>query len=78
MVGLYSSLRPLTYRAPMGIQFRCNHDGWIPTYPRFIIIVTLGARFGPVSPQTLSEAYIPGTFTVMYVCTTPVIFLHAF
>lgn len=61
MVGLYSSLRPLTYKAPVGIQFCCNHDGWIQPPPQkqhspplkaFIIIVTLGPRFGPFGPQT--------------------------
>lgn len=92
MVGLYSSLRPLTYRAPVGIQFCCNHDGWIPPphtphYPlhALIIIVTLEARFGPVGPKSSPRRTSPGNtqlqlaqFIVMYACMIPVIFLHAF
>ena len=92
MVGLYSNMRPLTCRAPVGIQFRCNHDGWIPPthmphHPlqAFIIIVTLGARFGPVGPQTFPRRMSQGRtqlqlvhFAVMYACMNTVIFLHAF
>lgn len=89
MLGLYSSMHPLTYRAPVGIQFRYNHDGCIPHphhpspphalhYPlqAVIIIVTSGARFGPVGPQTFTARMSPGrtwlqtvVFIVMRSCT---------
>lgn len=85
-------MHPLTYRAPVGIQFRYNHDSCIPPphtphYPlqAFIIIVTLGARFGPVGPQTFPRRTSPGRtrlqlvhFLVMYAYMNTVIFVHAF
>lgn len=92
MVGLYFSPHPLTYRAPVGIQFQCNHDGWIPpphtthySLQAFVIIVTLGARFGPAGPQSFPRRISPGItpiqlvqFIVMYACMIPLIFLQAF
>lgn len=60
MDGLYSSLCPFKYRAPVGIQFSCNNNGNIhpphaPHHPRqaVIIIVTLGARCLPAGPWTV-------------------------
>lgn len=64
-----------SYTAPVGIQFHRNHDGWIPPTshttlppPSFFFfflstIATLGARFGPVGPQTFSTACIPRDHT---------------
>lgn len=89
MLGLYSGMHPLTYRALVGIQFRYNHDGCIPHTPRpsqpraphyplqaVIIIVTSGAKFGPVGPQTFTARTSPGrtwpqtvVFIVMRSCT---------
>lgn len=48
MVGLYSSLHPLTYMAPVGIQFRYNHDGCISPLPTAHTTLT-----PPPSPKPL-------------------------
>lgn len=88
MVGLYSSLRPLTCRAPVGTQARCNHDGSHPALPplqTFIIIVTLGPRYAPIGPQTFPRRMFPRgsaklqlvRFAVMHACMSTVVFVRA-
>lgn len=61
---------PLTYRAPVGIQVGCNHDGRIPQHTHtphttllhaLIIIVTSGATVAPVGPQTFPRRASPGS-----------------
>lgn len=65
MVGLYSSLHPLTYRAPVGIQFPYNHDCSIPpashTQPSLSLYYYchLWGQIWPCWPSDLSKAYAP-------------------
>lgn len=63
MVGLYSAVHPITRRAPVGIQFRYNHDDRTNRTPLtlslpvlFIIIVILGGHIqAAVGPQTFAK-----------------------
>lgn len=53
MVGLYSTVHRITRRAPVGIQFRYNHDDRINRPPHsffpccLLLLSSSGATFGP-------------------------------
>jgi len=54
MVGLYTSLSPLTYKAPVRIKFCCNQDGWTPPpHPSFLLAPHLPHPTTPLQPLLL-------------------------
>lgn len=64
MVGLYSSMHPFTYKAPVGIPPPNTHTRrTTPSKPLLYYYCHLRAEIWPRWPSDLSEAWVPGENT---------------